>query len=853
MKQELAIILIVLGVFGLFGGYITGFLVTPDTKQVSINFTSAYFVYNPSEFEITDTIKLKGQVVNIEKNLSNTTEYKISKALFEPDKDNTDKLKDVDEINLEINSNKPLYLALQSEISSGDYISIKINPNKDSIINICDFDLGCSKQYGSLNYNNSNQSNTITISNLESPTKNFLLTSTEEIKIDQIKSSSGDLERAITDPKDRTSKISYQDAETQNIENDKLVYLVFESKPKSGSEIKFYITDGEDSKITACSFPSCSVSYGSVNYDKNQKGVYNITLTSSPENKIILKSEKSVDIDYINASITEKWTETTFNTVYPSTASLETKEIAVPNVAFWGSLKYNKKENNQTLKLFYSTNNSQWIEIQENENLTSVQISERKIKFKINLSTDTKSTPEITNMTLLYTANIPSYFDQSIVQDSSKRGSIVNLTFNATNPDLIKSVYADVLDSTGKNIGRVQLNYSVAEKIFLGQWNTTSFKEAIYLISLSIDSNYTELKSIKDRIALISDVKGSFSSQPQISGNIFHIDGREKAGTEIELKAEQANTTINIVQYSKNIRDVYPKEKEIGKYVEIVTEENITGLESAKIKLYYNDTDISSSGVDENTLSIQYYNETSGTWEKLNSTVNATGNYVEIITSHFSTYGVFGTETNTQTANTQSSSSYSQRQDSIPNQESLLDTTSPSTPSLETTKPVQTEIQNKSEEVVECTPSIEIQIPTELGSGEREIYGKVVNSGDCDIENLQLEVTEDIKEFVSIEPSVLEKIVKGSEKSFTLKSLDEKATLLLSPISGLAIAPEKLSSQTLNGKIIIKSANYSAELSKAIDISVEVPIKSSGAGSLTFLISIVSIVAGLILFFVKRK
>jgi len=853
MKQQIAVLLIALGFIWLLGGYITGFLVAPATKEVSLNIGPVDFIYNSSEFEISDTIKLKSQAIKTEKNLSNTTDYKITSAYSEPDKDNTDKLKEVDDKEIEINTNKPLYLAFQSELSSGDSISIKINPDKDSVLNICDFDLGCSKKYGSLNYNNSNQSNIITLSNLELPTKNFLLTSTKEIKIDQIKSSKGDLERSIVDPKDRTSKINSQDSDTQNIEDDKLVYIIFDTKIKSGSEIKLYIADGEDSKITACSFPSCSTVYGSVNYEKNQKGFYNITInTDPPTNKIVLKSEKAVDLDYLNVSLTEKWTETTYNTVYPSVASLETKEISVPNLAFWESLKYSKKENNQTIKTFYSTNAS-WKEIPESGNLSSIDIETKKIKFRINFSTDTKSTSELSNLSLDYIVNLPSYSQQSVIQEASTKGSIVNITLNATNPELIKSIYADVLDSTGKSINKIKLNYSADQKIFSGQLNTTNFKEGVYMITLSIDSDYTELKSAKDMIAIMSDVKGSFSSQPQASGDIFRIDAREKSGTEIELKAQQVNTIINIIQYSKNIKDAYPQEKEIGKYVEIVPQENITGLESAKIKLYYNSTDLSSSGVDENTLSIQYYNEASGVWEKLNSTVNTTGMYVETTTTHFSTYGLFGTQTQSttaQTAGTQGSSGSYQQQTPIENKNpSSIASTQISPEETKNTKTESRQSTNKTTD--ECTSSIEIQIPAELSNQEKQINGKIINTGNCDIEQLDLGVTDGIKTFVLIEPTMLG-IPKNSEKDFVLKSLDEKTVMFLNPIQGLAIAPNKLSSETLNGQIIIKSTSLGLA-TKTIDVSIEVPVKVPKENVYTLLIPILVLIAGLILFFVRRK
>ncbi len=849
MKQELAILLIVLGFVGILGGYITGFLVAPAAKQVSTAFTQSDFIYNSSEIEITDSIKLNGQTIKIEKNLSNITEYKISNAYFEPDEDKTDNIKEADEKELEINNNKPLYLAFQSDLSSGDSISIKINPNKDSVVNICDFDLGCTKQYSSLIYNNSNQSNTILLSSLESPTKNFLLTTTEEIKIDQIKSSKGDLERAITDPKDRTSKISSQDGDTQNLEDDKLFYLVFESKPTTGSEIKLYITDGEDSKITACSFPSCSISYGSVNYQKSQKGFYNITLNTDPStNKIVLKSENPVDVDYIKTSLTEKWTEITYNTVYPSAASVETKELSIPNLAFWESIKYSKKDNNQSAKLFYSTENS-WLEVPEG-NLSSVPVTSKKIKFKIEFTTDTKSTPEISDIKLTYFVKLPSYEEQSIIQESSEKGSIVNITFNATNPSLIDTIYAQIQDSLGKVVGKIKLNYTGEENLFKAQWNTSNLNEGVYSVNLELKSNYTELKSVKDFIALISDVKAYFSSKPVNTGEFFGINAREKASTDLEIKAPSANTTINIIQYSKNIKETYPKEKEVKKYIEIVPEENITNLESVKIKMYYTNQELSAANIEEKTLAIHYYNDVLSLWEKLNSTVNITGKYVEAMTPHFSTYGLFGDE-NPITQSTQSSSgssgggysSSSSPSNSEPPTKSKTESTKIT---IEQTSPQQTTTQSKP---IQLEKKCNYDISLEIGNTtQKERTGLIHNTGNCDIERIALTATDDIKAFVSIEPETVSNLAPGKQKHFKISVSDYKTTIFLNPLQGLTIASSTdQSKSTIKGKVIIKGIGQQLELpiNKEIEVLVEVPQKSSST-PLFPIISILTAIASLL-------
>ncbi len=68
-------------------------------------------------------------------------------------------------------------------------------------------------------------------------------------------------------------------------------------------------------------------------------------------------------------------------------------------------------------------------------------------------------------------------------------------------------------------------------------------------------------------------------------------------------------------------------------------------MNESEIRVYYNDDEVSSAGLDENSLRLYYYNATNSSWEKydgINGGVNTTENYVYAITNHFSTWGVYG-------------------------------------------------------------------------------------------------------------------------------------------------------------------------------------------------------------------
>ena len=83
-----------------------------------------------------------------------------------------------------------------------------------------------------------------------------------------------------------------------------------------------------------------------------------------------------------------------------------------------------------------------------------------------------------------------------------------------------------------------------------------------------------------------------------------------------------------------------------GKYIDVTLNLNDGAvLDYAIIKIYYTDEELTAAGLTEDTLRIEYYNDTSSTWEIFDAPrggVNIEENYVWANVTHFSTYGVFG-------------------------------------------------------------------------------------------------------------------------------------------------------------------------------------------------------------------
>lgn len=143
----------------------------------------------------------------------------------------------------------------------------------------------------------------------------------------------------------------------------------------------------------------------------------------------------------------------------------------------------------------------------------------------------------------------------------------------------------------------------------------------------------------------------------QVYGGIF-----KKIDTDFGLELEMNSTgngTIIIEKYSSN-----PKTNssflELGKFFEINVEQSILdNMNLTTIKVSYSDSEVSDKGIAESTLRIYHYNEENNAWEVFDSPsggVDRFDNFVWAKTTHFSTFGVFGSAPSPKTEETKSES-----------------------------------------------------------------------------------------------------------------------------------------------------------------------------------------------------
>ncbi|MBL7051761.1 MAG: hypothetical protein ISS01_01590 [Nanoarchaeota archaeon] len=113
-----------------------------------------------------------------------------------------------------------------------------------------------------------------------------------------------------------------------------------------------------------------------------------------------------------------------------------------------------------------------------------------------------------------------------------------------------------------------------------------------------------------------------------------------------EILSEDPNVNLEVV-----VTGEIPNETSSIEYyflkavdVDILDDEDYT-LSSANLTISYTEDEIAVDNLDESTLSVYYYNETSSEWEALEgTTIDTDANTVSVEVEHFSLYGIFGSQ-----------------------------------------------------------------------------------------------------------------------------------------------------------------------------------------------------------------
>ncbi|MBI2105603.1 hypothetical protein HYT56_02065 [Candidatus Woesearchaeota archaeon] len=471
--------------------------------------------------------------------------------------------------------------------------------------------------------------------------------------------------KAYYEPDDKTSKITGQDNNNQEIATSKITSFIFSSDLSNGDLVNLYLKDEGATNVYLCNaYDECTSSnLGQLNFP-DQAGYYQITIQNlnNPKKIFNLNSDDDIEIDFINSTstnITKFWYDhkdkTSKVNVYDNT-TLEAGDSKILDIVFNQEL-----QDNDIIQLYL-----------KQEDATNIYLC--------------TAGEECTSSNLgsFYFPNQDGYYNLTVQNLNSQ-----NKVFNLNSDEKIKIDFIEAIRITETNHSETNIIYPTSAEITTQDFSITGLKSWDILITNEIlngqnifyeysvdsgeswteipqDKNLSEVNSTKIRIKAIlgssttatpelllmnltyttSDVQSYFETNTtgqleiSIRENIDIVINSSGIKTELILLPSTTldNVELMIAHAGENHSSSLSRFKE----VEITAPKLNNNLYNATIKMYYTDEEI--KGINESTLKIYYFNEATQSWQERGSIVNTNQNFIEADIEHFSIYGIFGEE-----------------------------------------------------------------------------------------------------------------------------------------------------------------------------------------------------------------
>ena len=664
----------------------------------------------------------------------------------------------------------------------------------------------------------------------------------------------------------RTDKIESLDGDSVNINKDDEIFdVAFNKKLSDGDVISLYILksdddedgdenkdddendDNENSNINvylcdkgiSCSEPG----YGLINLNGSE-GWHNITITGLGEAKdtFNIKPSKNTEFDYIKAVHKDTIAYTSTNISYPKSASAETKDIIIASLSSYLNFHKNELLNGQNITYYYSLDSgSSWSPMPSNNNLSEVPANGGKIRIKADIAANGTETPIIYDFAVSYLIQIcnedwNATYGVCLSNDTRLKYYIdKNECGTADNLPTDNDTY-ESCDYCKPNWECISYGYclltneKVCEEVRDSNncFNATGMDSDKY----ALDYNEFNQSCIYDKVG--SNYQNLSVSLIANEKTIINATDSTDAILEVIINQNVINKLISITKHNENSKNVSPEAIALGKYLDIIADDDILeNITSVKIKVYYTDEEINNANLDEETLKIHYFNDTNNQWQILNSTVNTTGNYVEVTIEHLSTFGVFGEEKEIQSSESSGSSSGGSGGGGGGGKTQIIKKSESAEEKLVTTKMKEEikseEIEEQEEIEKECDYKISVSVPEHVSFVEQDyINGTIYNLGSCKIENLEIDISPELKGIVGIENGKIAGIGLNESAEFLLiKKLEaNKASDLL--IQGFNIKIPKQNVKAYNG-VLTFNAIVDGQLAfeEKINIKVDLPESTS--------------------------
>lgn len=243
------------------------------------------------------------------------------------------------------------------------------------------------------------------------------------------------------------------------------------------------------------------------------------------------------------------------------------------------------------------------------------------------------------------------YMMSFIVVDQSSNpveGIIVRINDTQSVSDSENPTSNFTFRSGGGAYGPVALNRFYADRDHASP--STYVRFANYTAAPGIGGANTSFDpSSSGQVTVSIAATGVFSnSSLSTSGNQLQVNSTTSVGAELDIRtgSDVSGATVSIANMSSNPKSANLAATQLGKYLQIeVSDDLSSNMTWAIIKVHYTDQELGAADLQESSLRLHYFNETSGSWSAYDPPsggVNESANFVWANTTHFSTFGAFG-------------------------------------------------------------------------------------------------------------------------------------------------------------------------------------------------------------------
>ncbi len=416
-----------------------------------------------------------------------------------------------------------------------------------------------------------------------------------------------------------------------------------------------------------------------------------------------------------------------------------------------------------------------------------------------------------------YSASLPEFSVECPYDSEQPVISGITVSPNAVSPGDLVKITASITDGSNLTALAILRNekknavagevMSLANGSFRAVINTSSLMAGTYRVDVYANDTNGNRAAIGDARLLAVTEKSAVVKKLELSNLTGSINKTNPATNATDVFLEISGKSgsdgeISVITYETDAMNTTKPAKEVGRYVDIVVDgmlqQNIT---STALRIYYTDGQLSSANINENSIRIHFYNETSGEWEQLKTTLNTEQNYAEAVIYHYSTYGIFGEE-NPPASPSQSPSG---GEGGYGGSGGGTITTTKTAKTEEVAQTAESTPQKTAPEALpplpkkeNCSYDVAVEIPETLNMATMTTAtGKATNTGTCDIESLELRMTGRANELIGVTPSSIGYMKAGSTSAFNLTKLSQN----IAPFQGLIVAEQQNGVTTYTGAL----------------------------------------------------